>query len=193
MDLNFNKILEKINLDNLDKKKISIILLACLILIYLDYAFIIKLQLRSLNKINPQISKLKTDIKTLSKDLAAMEKSKRNKDQIRAAKAKKIISEGEIPFLLENISTLANKNNVRILQIMPSKETKKETALQAQDISSLLITVDLVCSYHHLGKFINELERADEIIAVENLKIENDSSDYLHQKVDLAIKAYVRK
>lgn len=89
---------------------------------------------------------------------------------------------------------MANKNNVKILQLNPAREapkTKKGAA--ATDLSPNLIALDLICDYHSLGVFINELENAPKFMVVEELKISPYSESIFQQSVSLVIKTYVKK
>lgn len=173
----------------LDKKKILLIALLSFIVFYLDVALIIKLQLRGIRNASPKITKLKKDIDNLNKDLTTLQDLKNKKTEIGKAtllKSKKLILEEEIPSLLEYISDIANKNNIKIIKILPSREPKS-------DEKKLLITLDLSCDYHHLGSFINDLENAPDFMAVQEIKIKRDTADYLRQNVNLVLRTYVKK
>lgn len=183
----------------LDKKKILFIALVAAAILYLDFTLLIKLQFNDLKDISPKIVKLKKDIKNLSKDLATMQDfhDKQGKmKQTTASSVKRILTEERIPLLLQHISDIANKNNISIMQIRPSRELRAgEEKISGNTIkfSLVLTTLDLSCSYHNLGKFINDLENLEEFIALQELKITPSSGDYLRQNVSLVLKTYVRK
>jgi len=186
-----------INLNKLalDNKKIFLIIFIFLIVIYLDFTFVIKIQLGDLRTQEPKIIKLKKDLDALQSGLAKMQDLKnkqRQTSQKLLSKAKKIISGEQIPGVLQDISSTANKNNVNIVQIKPIKESKA-LASQTGKFSTLLIALDLFCDYHSLGKFINDLENAPIFMAVENMKITSQPADYLRQKVNLVLRTYVSK
>ena len=172
----------------LDKKKIGLIILICAILIYVDFAFLIKLQLRSTTAVGAKIIKLRKDIEVLNKDLIMMQQTGKKQDV--AVKLKKIISEGQMPSLFQSISNTANKNNVKIMEIRPSRAPKSSAS---GIFTPMSLTLDLSCSYHNLGKFINDLENLEVFIAVENLRILPQSQDYFTHGVTLVLKTYVRK
>ena len=172
----------------LDKKKVGLIILICVIIIYVDFAFLIKLQLRNTTAVGAKIIKLKNDIEVLNKDLVTMQQS--SKKQEVAIKLKKIISEEQIPSLFQSISNIANRNNVKIMEIKPSKGAKSSVS---GGFTPMLVTLDLSCGYHGLGKFINDLENAEVFIEVENLKILPQSQDYFKHGVNLVLKTYVGK
>ncbi len=183
----------------LDKKKILFIALVAAAILYLDFTLLIKLQFNYLKDIGPKVVKLKKDIKNLSKDLATMQdfQDKQGKmKQTVASSVKRIITEERVPLFLQHISDTANKNNISIMQIRPSQEFRAdEEKISGNTIkfSPVLTTLDLSCSYHNLGKFINDLENLEEFIAVQEFKITPSSGDYLRQNVSLVLKTYVRK
>lgn len=188
-------LLDKLDKLELDKKKVFLILSVGLLLIYADFSFFINLQLRSLKTSGPKIIKLKKDIDTLVKDLSAMQ-NKQTQVKEGTQQLKIIISEDEIPALLQDISRIGNKNNIKIMQIKPSKELRTrqdKTSKEPVKLAPFLITLELSCSYHNFGKFINDLENAKEFMAVQDVKIGHDANDYLRQSVNLVLMTYVKK
>lgn len=191
---------DKLGLDNLDNKKIILIAITCLIITYLDFNFFMAFQLKMLKGLNPKIIKIKADLSKLDKELAAMRdlKDKQAAPQaVPALKMKKVILEEDIPSLLKAISDVANINDVKITQMKPTRESQAKVAKTLADtekLTTLLITLDLIGGYHHLGRFINGLENVEVFIAVEDLRITPQSpADYLKQKASLVLKTYVKK
>lgn len=186
-----------INLLELDKKKILLIVVISLLLLYVDVAFLLKGQFKGIKELGPQITKLKTDLVVLRKDLAMMQQDLARKTPgvkpEKDSKVKKIYSEEQIPSFLQYISNVANKNNVSIIRMLPSKTSEGKAAKDLANFSPLLITLNLSCGYHGLGKFINELENAPSYLAVLEAKIIRDSGDSVRQNVNLVIKTYVKK
>ena len=196
----FNKFRTLINVQEkleLDKKKIILIILIGFILLYMDFSFLIRLQFKNTRTLGTKISKLKKDIDILAKDLATLEDLKQRHPEVKKealSKVKKIISEEQIPSLLKDISDIATKYNVKIMQIKPSKELKKEDKVSVvPKFNHLLITLDLICGYHSLGSFINGLENAERFMAVQDLKITPDPNNYLSCNIALVLKTYVKK
>lgn len=187
-------IAQKIN--NLDTKKIAVILLFSVLICYSDIAFIMMFQVRSLKRVSAKNTKLKTDIRAVSLDLERMrDKGKTKKAE---AKEKKILAEGQLPFLLQQIYSSANSNKVSILQVKPfreSKDTKSQgvTVAAAAKLAAVFMSLEVSSDYHHLGTFINDLENGQEFIAVEELKIMPNSANYMQQKATLLLKTYVTK
>ena len=187
-------LLNKLELDN---KKIYLIILVFIILIFLDFTFVIRRQLQNIKNIQPKIIKLKKDLDALNKDLAKIQELKNKQvgaNQKPAPKVKKIIPDPQTVSLLQNISEVANRDGVQIMQIKSSKETQsKQEKLPVDKFTPLVITLDLVSDYHHFGRFINDLENSQTFIAVESFKINSQQPDYIKQKISLVLKTYVTK
>jgi Tfp pilus assembly protein PilO len=179
----------------LDNKKIILTALGILFIVYIDYSFVIKMQLANLRDLKPKVAKLKKDIAAFNKDYAVMNSLKDNQGKTGAAD-KQAISEDDLPDLLEYISNVGNNHTVKIMQIKSSREAKaKEDKLPhpAAKSSPVYISLDVFSSYHNLGAFINVLENSDKFIAVEDIKVSRDKNDYMRQEASLTLKTYVKK
>ncbi|MCX5668804.1 MAG: type 4a pilus biogenesis protein PilO [Candidatus Omnitrophica bacterium] len=187
------------NLSNvqLDKQKKILIVIFCALIIYVDTTFILKSQTSGIKSLNPKITRLKNDLLNLDRDLNNMRTAQGKQGlatQKAIARSSKILAEGQIPGLLQDISSEANKFNIQIGQIRPSRETVNAKNVIAGDkITPILINLDLTCDYHNLGKFINELENLQVFLSVQELKISTQLPDYMKQKVTLVLKTYVTK
>lgn len=182
----------------LDKKKIFLIAGLSVLILLLDVNLVIKKQLKGINNVSSKIVKLRTDLINLNKELAAMQDLQRNQaglKQTKPLKEKKIISQEEVPPLLQDISNLANRNRIKITQIKPFKklDIKEGKSAQSSDLIPLLITIDLSSKYHNFGRFINDLENLERFIAVQDMVITRDPDDYLSQDMNLVLVTYVKK
>ncbi len=190
--------LNALKFDKLAHKKIFLIAFVGLLILYVDFTFIMKLQLQGIRTLTPKIIKLKKDSDNLAKDLSWMQdlerEASKDKTQIGALKPKEIISEDKLLLLLQEVSDLANKNRVKLMQINTSKDKKiQEEAIAGEKLSPIIIILDLTCGYHSLGSFINALENAGQYIDVQDMKIIRDPRDYLLQNVKLVLRTYVKK
>lgn len=182
-----------------DKKKTLLFILACIIILYIDFFIIIKFQFCSSRELRTKIIKLKTSITNLTKDLASMQnqQEKRSKaEEDVSSKNKEFISQGQISFLMEEISDIAVKNKVKIMQIKPSKEQlliKEEKNALTEKFTPLYITLDLISGYHNLGSFIGDMENGKTFISVQNMRILPNKDDYLLENISLVLKTYVKK
>jgi len=194
--INKIKFLNQLELDN---KKIMLIVLVSIAVFYIDFNFIFKAQLNSLKKSGAEIIKVKKELDSFKKDFGGMQDLKSRQalsPQKAPPKAKKIITESQSAGLLQDISKIANKNEVRILQLRPSREPQNTGGASVKAVSGLtpfFIFLDLSGGYHNLGKFINELENLQVFVGVKDIKITLLENNYLKQKTSLTLYTYVKK
>ena len=121
--MNFNA-LSKLSELRLDKQAKVLLVIWCVGMVYLDVFFIMKPQLTFSAKLSSQIIKYKSDTAKFEKEILEMRKIKNNPAQmnIKTKGIRKIITEPEVGDLLQNISDLANKLDVKILQMRPLKD-----------------------------------------------------------------------
>jgi len=190
------ELIEKIQLD---KKKIMAGVVILVFLLYIDFTFILKSQFNLWKAINPKIAQLKKDIKKLNDDLAILSTSIKGKQETQETDqrtAEKIIKEEKIPNLLEEISKIANKREVKIMQIKPLSHpptAKPELTTATTKLFPVSIKLDLLGGYHQLGKFINDLENASVFMEVDTLRISSESTSIMTQQIELTLKTYVKK
>lgn len=186
------------NLNNiqLDQQKKILIVIVCVFILYVEVAYILKGQSAGINSVVPKITRLKNDLNNLNRSLDAMRlaKSQGASPTKPVTRASKILSEDQVSGLLRDISQQANKFDIQIGQIRPSRETvDAKNGLAGDRLIPILINLDLTCSYHNLGKFINELEGGQVFLSVQQLEIATQLPDYMKQKVKLVLKTYVTK
>ena len=183
----------------LDSKKLFLIFLVSAVVLYVDFSYILKSQLAGLSKNSVELAKRQSELSILEKDLMNMQNIKSKQtlpDQKGLLNSKRLITESQISTLLQDISNLANSNDVRILQVKPSRDQNLAPNAKTNTISGaspLYVTLDLLGGYHQLGKFINDLENGQTFVMVQDIKIESQKENLLKQKATLTLKAYVKK
>ncbi len=181
----------------LDKQKKTLIVIVCAVIIYLDATVILKTQIAALNSLNPKITRSKSDLVNLNRDLIKMRASKGGQGeaaQKATIKSFRLLLEGQLAGLLRDISSEANKFDIKISQIRPGREIQAAKSAAAGDkFTPVLINLDLTGNYHNLGKFINSLENFPVFLNVQELKVSTRVSDYMKQKIILVLKTYVAK
>jgi Tfp pilus assembly protein PilO len=193
------KNIKLLNQLELDSKKIMLIVMVSIAVFYIDFNFIFKAQLKSLDKSRGEIISVKNKLDGFNKDFKSMQDLKSRQalsPQKALPQAKKVILESQFAGLLQDISKTANKNEVRILQLRPLRDTQNAGASQVKAVSGLtplFILLDLTGGYHNLGKFINDLENLQVFVGVKDLKIAPMEGNYLKQKAGLTLYTYVKK
>jgi Tfp pilus assembly protein PilO len=180
----------------LDKKKLLLVVIISLMVIILDISFVLKVQFAGLGRVAPKIAKLKGDLSSLNKGLQNMQDltNKQAEEKSKnAVKLKKIISEGKITILLQDISETAKKDGIRISQMKYALDSSGPKQVGSEKLLPYLISLDLSSDYHTLGKFLNQLENGQIFVGVQDLRITPGDVDVLKQKVFVTLKTYVRK
>lgn len=178
---------EKLELDN---QKIIFIAIVSLALFYVDIAFIMGGQIKTIKSASSEIIKLKKEIDLANQNLA---KAKNNQANLNMnLKARKLMTEEELAGLFQDIYSMASKNKIKIEQINPVKEADPRLDKNS-GLYAMLIVLELDADYHRMGSFINDLENSDFLIEVKHLIVMPNGLNILLQKVNLTIKTYVSK
>ena len=187
------------NLTNLglNKQKKIIIAVFLVLIAYLDGAFILKAQRAGISRLDPKIVRLSADLANLKTGLENMRIAKVNPGlsaQKKVMRSLRILAQSQVSELLQEISTEANKFDIKIAQLRPSRQAQKEKSVPGQDkFIPMLINLDMVCDYHSLGRFIQALENSPVFMGVQELDVSTQLPDYMKQKVILVLKTYVTK
>jgi len=189
-----------------NKQKLILAAVIAAAAVLLDISFVMKAQVSSIGSLGKKVTKLRMDIEGVKKDKVLMRK---NEQQIETQENIKIYTEEEIPLLLQDISSLANDNQIDVRQISPqSREVKKQEQVKGKkekgkakakpeqktvNSISVAIKLDLACSYHNLGAFLDQLERAEQPLFAQELRIARDTSNYMKQNASITLVTYVKK
>ena len=178
-----------------DRKKLALAGLAVFILFFLDFTFVAKPQLKAISRDSAKVAKLRQDTAGLNNDLLKFEAIKaKGASLLKSLKGP--IQEEELPDLLEQISGLANDNNIRIMQIQPFKDSRvKESQVQKEQLNSkpLLIEIDMLSGYHNLGAFLSGMEGLSAPLVVDKFNMQSDNANPMQHKVELVLRTYVKK
>jgi len=184
----------KLNLDEIkglfegkDKKKIIGISVLAVILIFFDFYFILGAQIKAYRNTHLKIKKLIEEFKSFKTDLLKMQSSLKEKKE----QPFRIISESELSLLIEELSNLANRNNLEISLIKPNKDNKPPVDLA--DFSSYLIQLNLKSNYYHLLEFLKNIEENRIFMSIESLDISQNPKDIFKHNINLTLRTYVKK
>lgn len=152
-----------------------LIVLASIILFISYLNFLLKPTVANLKEINPKLQKLAQDIEKVelwSKKQAEME---RQLSELRSKMSHyevMLLAAEEIPSLLEELSEVAHRSNVKIIGIKPKKMTLSESKPK-MPYQEVPISIKAKCGYHQLGRFISRLESADRLFAISDIEIKS--------------------
>ncbi len=190
--INFQELLIKITQD---KNKLTLTIIIISIIFILDLFLGLRFQARALGRVSSKTVALRKDLKDFNSDLIKMQRQKRD---LTTGQAKRMLSAGEIPWVIEEISRLANQQAVGISQIRAMREPPEDAknsrkSLKSKKYSSSLIGLEVSAGYHQLGRFLTELKNHPVFLAVEKLDIRRVDEDSFEHKINLILKTYVSK
>lgn len=183
-----------IPIDLKDKKQQVIIAAVALTLtlIFLYFNFLLKPQLTNVFSLIDKAKRLESDLKRSQQDIASVAKLKKDivasKEKV-ARYEKMLPAEQEIPGLLEDLSNMAKKSNIKIVSIIPAvaKEGSEGTDGIYQEIP-ILITAK--SGYHELGNFLSNLENSDRFMKVADIGIRASTATPKKHDVELLVLTY---
>jgi len=154
------------------------------LIVMADYFFIMKPQLGTLNKLNPEIKVLSDNLKRTQTDITRISQYKTQVEALKKAVEElrlRVRTKQEVPFIIEKISRIAHQHDVKIDQIMPNT-LAQEITLENDDRTyyDLPIIIEARSTYHDFGRFINELESEETFFQVEGLTVSSMAGSRLN-------------
>jgi len=172
-----------------DRNKLIITVSVILIILFLDFFFVLRSQMHSIVAIKPNIIRLKRDVDNINADLARMQKQRESLDE---REVKEIISSSQKDWVNEEIFRLSNMQKVKISQIKSvRREKSSQEPLYTGKYSHILIDMDVSAGYHQLARFLSELENHSVLLGVEELDIKRSEENQFEHSVELRLKTYV--
>ena len=183
-------------------KKNILIALGIALFLYIDCAFILGPQTKSLKSISAKLKTAKKDLadyegygadtQGLQNDLEAIKKKTLSMEDM-------VFAEADISLLLGDISRKADFCGVKILRINPQSQisggkdkTEPVVEISGFKLQPIELKTELSSGYHQLGKFLSQLEE-NPLIAVSDFKMVRDVLDLSKQKTSLTLRVYVRQ
>ncbi len=161
--------------------------------VYLRFLFFPSLQ--KIGALQKEAREKSREVASIKQDFTKLPEIKNNIAKLRL-KAEELEhnfpSEAELPNLLEHLSDVAEKADVKIVEISPGKSSpamrKAPGAYQ-----ELPIVIMAKSGYHELGSFINQLENSERLFSVSGLSIKADPADQRAHHVRLVLETFVRE
>jgi Tfp pilus assembly protein PilO len=174
MKFSLDKLVEKFNQLDL-KVRYGILAVVVGWIIVLDYALLMQFQVGAIKKMNAEIKTLSSDTQRVKNESQRIAQIMRNvsgtQSQVKEFNTK-IRALQDVALVLEDISSIANKNHVSIDQISPAKEGQEELLTMGNiKYYGLPIVITARCGYHMFGRFLNELESAHLLFFVNDLQV----------------------
>ena len=148
-------------------------------------------------------SSLEQEVRAARERLGGLEAATANQEALQAqylqveqavvSLRKSLPRESELPAVLEVLSDLAAKANVKIQTIFPERALSASKASSDSDpavYKEIPIQIDALAGYHELGLFLNQMEVGDKPMQVLSLRITSNSKDPKRHQINLLLRAY---
>ena len=192
--------MNKFSLPNFDIKKnlgyIAIGIAMALILL-VDFSLIMRLQLQALSSAGKKASEFSKDIKKTRYNVKNMSSLEAEAKQLQGKLSGVIQNLGEYQdavMVVERITKLAEKNNIKVSQAMPLKEQAVE--LLDSDKGEFLAVPILVNGeggYHNLGLFFNALETDQAFLDIQSFDITGNLQSSKKHILTMTVMSFVPK
>ena len=133
-----------------------------------------------------QKRQLLTDIDTGIKNFESLEQELSSLELAHFDLVSRFPPQKEFPLFLELISTLAKKNNIKIIAMEPQKPAVDQTEAYVV----IPVFIDAYCGYHDFGRFVNDLEYAKKFIKIKDFRIVGVDSDPKLQQVIMTLHTF---
>lgn len=181
------------------QKKIVLTAIVACIILYVDFAYVLRLQLNNLKSISGKLRQVKVSLNQYNKNSTYYKDLQEAFDRLKNKHRdieKYVFSDTDLPLFLDDLSKRAYSFDVKIMQVKPqsgsSAKAKGADKALTSNFHPLLLEFDLACGYHQLGKFLSALE-ANPLVEVSQIKINSESRESTKQKVALTLKLYAQK
>ena len=167
-----------------------------LVILIVFFFFPLQFQLASLQQLSPRIKTLTREVETTRNNILRTPQYQKELDRMRGRYEKlqmRIKKKHEIPLLLEKISRLASRNEVRIVEQDLPQMSLNQPILDKPEgqYFSIPIILELRCGYHEFGRFLNDLEREGVFLRLPQMTIEGDPSDPRVSRISLTLEVII--
>ncbi|MCK4463001.1 MAG: type 4a pilus biogenesis protein PilO [Candidatus Omnitrophica bacterium] len=186
--------LKEIKLGKTKKETLAFIIVGVILFIFLYFQIFLKVAISQIFALNPEIRKLKIDIKNTKEDLHHEEmftKRLKNMEGKIDIYERKLPVEHEIPMLLEDLSRMAKDSYVKILGITPVSISMRRRQKESKVYREIPIMIRAKSGYHELATFINRLEDAGRFMELSDIKIKSSKPDFRRHDIELTVSTYV--
>lgn len=141
----------------------------------------------------PQVQGLKAQIQEARQRLGQFPKREKELSDLKTQyelSGANLISQQQLPELLEKIAQAARSAGVRLEAVKPKVDISQLTPGPSGYLE-LPLEVDAVAGYHGLGVFLDTLERSDNLIRVQEFKIQADPKDLWNHQATFVLQSYL--
>ena len=188
----------KIDLSGIDLSRLKsehlivICVLLTIAIIFFSYQSIFKPLVGEIKETSRQIEQRERDLQRAktAQNLEDMEK------EIKAIKEELMVYQQrlnapiDIPQVLEVLDSIAKHQKIEFISVTPLEAKEVLLPRGEEFLLEVPIEMQLRCGYHALGVFINQIENADRVKKVTDLRMKVDSSNIWSHQVELVVVSY---
>ncbi len=194
--------MDKIKIDmasiiKLGKEKTQIYILCSFVVVVVlvsYFYFFLKPRINTLRKVLPKVAALSKENKQADELIDNVDNLKAGIAQLKEGMSQyetRLPTQKEISSILNNLSALASRENIKITEIKELKTIRGETGEGEQAYSGVPIEIDMKSGYHQLGKFINQIENSDRLMKIDDLEINSAPESLTEHNVRLIVSSFV--
>ncbi|MBI4341108.1 MAG: type 4a pilus biogenesis protein PilO [Candidatus Omnitrophica bacterium] len=162
--------------------------------VYVQYLF--APMSRDAKSVEQQVRGLRERLRSLeaaTANEAALQAQYRQVEQVVGALRTAMPDEGELPSVIELVSALAEKSDVKIQTVFPQRTvavSESSTGREAPVYKEVPIQIDALAGFHELGTFLSLVEMGEKPMQVMSLRISANPKEPRRHQVNLLVRAY---
>jgi len=189
-----DKALSLLNTLNEKNPYLVILGLLCVVLVA-DYFLIMQFQIGTLGSLDEKMAGVRKNVDESEENIQRFAAFQNELKRLRAKYEKidrRVHGKDELPLIMENISRIANNNNLRVGKMMPNT-ADLESIMKNNDgqYFSIPIQVEAKSDYHNFGRFLNQLENEQIFMRVPEFVIRAGRDDQTRHDIELTLHAIV--
>ena len=154
---------------------------------------------REARAVEQQVRTAREQVRSLEASTAnesALQAQYRQVEQVVAVLREAMPNEGELPAVIELVSSLAAKSDVKIQTVFPQRSPAPSTAASSAPApestvyKEIPLQIDALAGFHELGTFLSLLEMGQKPMQVMSLRIAGNPKEPRRHQISLLVRAY---
>lgn len=184
----------KLNLAAREQRSALLIGILGLVTLYIYAAYLVRPLQRRGRELGEQVSTARQRVgileRSTSNEAALREQYRQLEETVKFSRTR-LPGEEELPAVIELLSDLAGRSQVKIQTIFPQRSLMPDPAAATAAVyKDVLIQIDALAGYHQLGTFLGLVEAHAKPMRVASLRIATNPKEPKRQFVKLLIRAY---
>jgi Tfp pilus assembly protein PilO len=186
-----------------DAKTLALVALLGIMILYVYFMYIFGPLSREASKVGGEVKQAQAQLKSLqtaTANEAALKEQYRQVDETVSALRRALPTEQELPAVIEFLSSLATKTDVKIQTIFPQRapeapgarrEAAKPAAPEQKAVhTDVLIQIDALAGFHEFGTFLSLVETGERPMQVASLRVTSSTKGTDRHTINLVLRSY---